>query len=561
LSSQVKSIGVVALLAFGIAAAQLLPTAELMLQSSRGPGGDFDIERANQHSFPLYHLPTALFPRFLGNDDTYWGKRLQIEYGIFIGSIPLVLALWQLGATLRRARHTASRGWRAGKAPGRTEFREAQPAGLRKRNWSEDGEGPGVTGPAGGSSKAAWTTPATKVERFFFYLLIISFFLALGDLSPFRLLGLEPSLWIFSSPARWLLFTTFSLAYFAALGFDQLASAPRKSFAIIAVAAASLSIIATLTLFGLSEERVELLGSSVTGALPTEYYQEKLATLLSSARSSTVSLVSPFTLLPLLALGALPLAVKAHYGRKLLLGVTTVELVVVAAAMNPTLPWKTVLTAPETIGELPVSVSDKQARILSLPKPGDTGHYLTNPATRADDAQREAYRQLLVPLTHTLFNIQGVEWPASLDLAGHDQMLAAVRDDATNEQAQKATIGAILSQHNEEIRILPLEPAPRAEIVDGLAQYRAITPGHTEIIVDASRASEVIIRDSYYPGWRAAVDGRPVPIEKTEKIFRSLNVTAGQHVITMTYHPTLLYIGLLVTAITLLLSAVLMLKA
>ena len=512
LRAKAKIIVGIFFLAFAIAAAQLLPTAELLWQSSRGPSGDFDVERANQHSFPLYHLPTTLFPRFFGNDDTYWGKRLQIEYGIFIGSIPLMLALYAI--------------------------------------FSPAGGGVSPSARGGGA-------------RFFRWLLIVSFLLALGSLSPFRLIGLEPTLWVFSAPARWLLFTTFALAYFAAVGFDNLTSAPRRfvySLTGLALGLGIISAAVTIIFFAVSEDAVRSLNTFVGGAQSPEYYSRKLAVILVSARAASLSLSSPFTALPIITLGTLPFIINRRHARQLIAAVSTAELLIIAATTNPAAPWKQAFDLPPTIRELPQSVLAGQARILSISPAGDTGRYLTNPATRAGAVQRQIYRELLIPLTHASFSIAGVQWPASLDLAGHDNKLAGIRNDDTYRQAQDANIGAVLYQTEHEVNVATLDPAPRSSVPQGAAQYQAIGPSHTQITVDVPARTEVVVRDSFYPGWRATIDGQPTPIKRSHDIFRSVDVAAGQHVITMTYRPALLYGGLIISTSALVICCILALK-
>jgi len=528
----------VALGAMLVSSAQTLPTLELVMQSSRGPAGDFNIIQANQHSFPLYSLPTLIFPHFYGNDSTYWGARLQIEYGIFIGTIPLILALWTL---LNRSPK------------------------LKIQNPKQ-----------AQSSKSKNLTFGLCYLDFFTWLLIISFLLALGSLSPFRLIGLEPSLWVFSAPARWLLFTTFALSLFAAQGFDRLPGHYRSFRRLATTAAVTVIVIAalgTITLFAANEARLQSLARGLFwGSLnrPEAYYTDKFNSLIKSARASSVSLAAPATYLPVILLAATPLLVTRKRGRSVILAVTTVELVIIAATTNPSIPWTQALDQPDTISGLPSSVLSGQARLFSIQQPGDTGQYFTNPETRANSARREEYRQLLLPLSHSLFNVPGVAWPASLNLAGHADQLDQIRapdtywikDQSRAEQfnlgailvpASLAPAGSSLPHHTVGgINIYQLTPAPRADS-SGPAVYQSISPSHTKITVAAPTDTTLIVRDSFYPGWRASVDGRPVPITRTDSIFRKLDLPAGQHVIDMKYVPTLLYAGAGISAAALVL--------
>jgi uncharacterized membrane protein YfhO len=52
----------------------------------------------------------------------------------------------------------------------------------------------------------------------------------------------------------------------------------------------------------------------------------------------------------------------------------------------------------------------------------------------------------------------------------------------------------------------------------------------------------VVLVDTYDPGWRVTVDGRPAPLLRTNVAFRGVGVPAGKHVIEQVYRPwTVLY--------------------
>jgi uncharacterized membrane protein YfhO len=59
----------------------------------------------------------------------------------------------------------------------------------------------------------------------------------------------------------------------------------------------------------------------------------------------------------------------------------------------------------------------------------------------------------------------------------------------------------------------------------------------------------VILTDTWFPGWRATVDGRPARIEKAYGAFRGVVVEAGDHTIEMRYRPWSVFIGASMTAL------------
>ena len=484
-------LAIIAIGVFLLSAIQLFPTYELSKLSSRGSGGVFNVETANQFSYPLYHLPTLLFPRFYGNDNAYWGKRLEIEYGFYIGVIPLMLAIWYVAT--RRPMH-----------------------------------------------------------RFFTWLGVITFLLALGSLSPFRLLHIEPSLWIFSAPARWLLFTTFSLSIFAGFGFDALwknGKSAQKFFAVASGIIFAGILIANIALF----------------LVPTPSLV-KLQSMLASSKVSSVSLASPYTSITLVSLIALPFAIGNKHGKKIILILSALDLIIIAFTTTPTLAWKSILQSPATIQQLPQNVIAHQARVYSLRDGGDTGAYFTDPSSRANAEIRQQQKELLLPMMSAQFGIYGVEWPASLDIQEITNATSQLHPNNPSEiedtqLAQQLNIGAVLTQQLAgKVSVQAIGTKPRFDISNGSVHLVSEEASRLQLATDSDMASTLIIRDTYYPNWHAYIDSNEVPIQKSPLFFRSIRVPSGQHEILMKYRPTSIRIGGYVSLITAIVLIIIVIK-
>jgi len=74
------------------------------------------------------------------------------------------------------------------------------------------------------------------------------------------------------------------------------------------------------------------------------------------------------------------------------------------------------------------------------------------------------------------------------------------------------------------------------------------------VIIEADLASDgyLILTDTYYPGWRAYVDGEESSIIRANLLFRAISLAAGQHRVEFAYEPTSLKIGAAVSSATLL---------
>jgi hypothetical protein len=58
-----------------------------------------------------------------------------------------------------------------------------------------------------------------------------------------------------------------------------------------------------------------------------------------------------------------------------------------------------------------------------------------------------------------------------------------------------------------------------------------------------------VLRDLYWPGWRASVDGQPAPVVPADGAFRAVKVSAGHHRIKFAYLPLSLVLGAAVSAV------------
>lgn len=547
-----------------LTAAQLLPTLELALESSRGPGGSFDLDRANQHSFPPWQAITFFLPAFFGFPDLseYWGTRPLVEMAAWIGVLPFLLALVGIASSL--------------------DFRKRQSA----------------------RPYLFWTVTA-----------IAGFLLALGRWSPFRFVGLEPTLGIFSSPARYLLLTQFSLAILAGFGLDRLQTTSRRLTRFVgALSLAAAALIAGgFVVLRTFPESVQRLGEYVVDrlivgrpehVLSRAAYSEKVAYLLSRLSTWGVNLRNPSIALSFLLLsgGSIVLIVSSRRSAIIrdsipaqrsavavvIVLATAVELIVIGWQAHPRIPW------PEVSVKSPIVAALKDrpwGRLYAVHPPGDTGLVFASPTTTSRDAHERLLRDLAVANIPTRAGIPGIEWPASLDLATASRVLGNMRDDQgrpINERLADRLGVRYISGSTATANLTLLRPArellsfvsgdgatvrlwerptarPRVEVlaaktkditeklppVVGTAMITAETTRDLAISVEnpSDHHAALILRDTFYPGWHATLDGQRAPIERADTLFRGLIIPPGAHMVTFSYQPWTTRTGILISTL------------
>ncbi len=96
-----------------------------------------------------------------------------------------------------------------------------------------------------------------------------------------------------------------------------------------------------------------------------------------------------------------------------------------------------------------------------------------------------------------------------------------------------------------------LDPPGEARIV-----YAA--PEELRIAVRLARPGFLVVSDSWYPGWRALVDGAPAPILKANLALRAIPLEAGAREVRLVYDPLSVKVGAMMSAATLVVCALLL---
>lgn len=93
-------------------------------------------------------------------------------------------------------------------------------------------------------------------------------------------------------------------------------------------------------------------------------------------------------------------------------------------------------------------------------------------------------------------------------------------------------------------------PPYRWENGEGSIQCSRWTPERREFAARPETAGRFVLVEQFFPGWKAAVDGRPVPIERWKGAFQAIHVGPGEHRIQFEFRSAGLRWGALVSMIS-----------
>jgi hypothetical protein len=108
---------------------------------------------------------------------------------------------------------------------------------------------------------------------------------------------------------------------------------------------------------------------------------------------------------------------------------------------------------------------------------------------------------------------------------------------------------AVLAQGSDPANQAVLEQDPglgpaSPTALDGTATYSETTPENVTVSVDATAPSIVVIRNAYFRGWTATVDGVPTPVLPTDFLMQGIPVRRGHHEIRLTYEDRAVTLGI-----------------
>ena len=96
----------------------------------------------------------------------------------------------------------------------------------------------------------------------------------------------------------------------------------------------------------------------------------------------------------------------------------------------------------------------------------------------------------------------------------------------------------------------PGTPPPSADEPYGYrVTWGTDTPERVVLQVEAGRPGLLVLRDTFYPGWSAFVDGRPAALLRADVNFRAVPIDAGSHSVEFRYHSRAFERGLLISAV------------
>jgi hypothetical protein len=505
------------LVGIGAASAQLLPTAELLMQSGRADG--VETAFALNYSYAPARALNLIAPNIFGTpaDGSYYTEGAYFEDAVYVGIIPLFLALSAVLASLRRRRD-----------PQRPDFLRYVPFAVG--------------------------------------LILIGFVFALGRYTPIFpfLYDYVPTFDMFQAPVRWHLWTVVGLCILAGIGasvWERSFKARRRARLGLAASVGTAAVLVVTSLL-------------VRDSAPT------LPILINA-------LIIMFIMIALLC-ALIIVQPEANSPRRsrwsaLVLLVAASDLAAAAWGLNPTVPSSFYDPLPDAnISAGRGYWSEDREREVKFDLIFRFDDYRIAADGWAAARQSGLPNLNLLDRTYLLNNfdpllpapylayvnlIETSENPRKLlRAAGVDRAF----DLGELMAAPRAWLVDVICWHADESALIAAiaDPAWNPDTIahalgDGgcpqpgegrVGEIRRLNDIGSQVVVEleANRDAWLIVADSDYPGWTAAVNGEPTYIYRANLAFRAVQVPAGMHTVEFAYRPWWMLAGAFVSVVSLL---------
>jgi hypothetical protein len=129
-------------------------------------------------------------------------------------------------------------------------------------------------------------------------------------------------------------------------------------------------------------------------------------------------------------------------------------------------------------------------------------------------------------------------------VAGPDQALATVTRPGFPDRGIAVT--------ERRLPGVPEVAASAGAPPGGAAEIVTEAPERVVVRARSERPGLLVLTDTWFPGWKATVDGRDVPVEQVNYVLRGVPIGAGTHVVEFTYEPLSWRIGWITSVLALL---------
>jgi hypothetical protein len=529
------------ILGLGLAAIQLLPTAELLLHSQRSTG--VSDGSAMTYSFWPWRLITIVAPGFFGSpgNGNYWGYAAHWEDALYMGVVPFLLAV---GAVARA--HTSP-------------------------------------------------SPVDRpLVRFWIASAVVALILALGKNTPVFpfLFHHVPGFDLFQAPTRWLVVATVALAALTGIGAHHWPRGHRArrrgaleatvGGALLIGALAAPRIISTIpSTFGPATARLGI-ALVVTGILSILRVRACHSTRDQNPRRRHPiwwqAAVGAFVALDLLTFGW-PLVPTVD--RSLYHGTTETAKALRSEREHIRLYWPSDPAHRDkrydaqyrvkfnylTFDDFgPASATYwREMRADQLPNAGMLDGIAS--ANNFDPLLVEGYADLLEAAVEAprILDAMGVThvvsdrpWPEGLRVhASESATFYRLHGAPGRAWVVPYAQSVHADQASKAMRATSFDPTTTVLVEDGLNQATIEAPGRplgsslalqdgpNRVTIQAALTAPgyLVLTDTWYPGWQVTVDGEPAALLRANHAFRAVQLQRGQHSVEMTYRPPSVLLG------------------